>query len=135
MRLDARVTDVCTSILVLVAADRRIWNRAIRLRELRSRYPRHFGPRRFSGLEIKPLMEVNPRAQSRLVDHEEVAQPVAEEAHHRRVTIRESDLTVRLRAFAGVERGASREKRLLVEGCEPDFAFCVQGSDLSLLGL
>ncbi|HUG85837.1 MAG TPA: hypothetical protein VMM13_14840 [Euzebya sp.] len=56
------------------------------------------------GVQIQTLVEVQLDAQARLVDVEEPAQPGAEQRHHVRIGVGESDLAVSLGALAGVQR-------------------------------
>ncbi|MBA2327308.1 MAG: hypothetical protein H0V95_11780 [Actinobacteria bacterium] len=83
-------------MLVLRLANAGVGNRPVGLPELRPGYVGDIRPELLSRVKIEALMEVDTNAEPRLVDIEEAAKPSAEEAHHRRVRVREYDGMARL---------------------------------------
>src|SRR5262245_38276076 len=106
MCANAAVHDVHASVLVLVAANGRIGNRAVRRLELLDRDRGHVAPVRVRRVEIETLVEVDPGPEARFVDLEVAPKPETEEADHARIAVREHDLAVTLRPFTGVQRDA-----------------------------
>ncbi|MDQ3972898.1 MAG: hypothetical protein M3276_00870 [Actinomycetota bacterium] len=85
------------------------------------------------GVQVEPLVEVDPDAQAPLVEVEEASQPGAEQDHQLRVAVGEDDLAVALRALSGVQRRPGHEEFPLRQRADARRAVRPQPLDLLLL--
>ena len=107
--------DMATTVDMLRLPSRSIGNCPVRLSELHIGDRSHRLPMADRGIEIEPFVEVQPDSQPGLVDLEERAKPLAEQAHERRIRVRELHDVPRLRPVAGVEAEAGHQELALGE--------------------
>ncbi|HEY8216513.1 MAG TPA: hypothetical protein VIH82_05220 [Acidimicrobiia bacterium] len=127
--------DVATPELVLVPTNRWIRYRAIRLAELGAGHSSDRRPMRFRRVEIQPFVQVDAHAKTTLVDVEEPTQPRTEERDHLRIAVREHHDAIPLRTLSRVQRHASSQESVFVEGTESRDPGAVALLDLALLAV